>query len=280
MVDSQLIDAVRQIARNAGDAILSIYDQEDRGIQIKSDETPVTKADLKANDVIVSGLQALNLNYPILSEESRHDTLESRKNWQRYWLVDPLDGTQEFINRNGQFCVNIALMEKAEDGRSYPLFGMVHVPVSNTSYWGGLSLGAFRQIADQQAVAIRPREFKPEQQAVALGSRSYKTERAANFAQYLETVFPGIEVRAVGSALKTCQVAEGTADFYPRLGPTSEWDTGAPQGVIEGAGGALLDPEGKRFSYNFKESLVNSDFLVIGDKTMPWRDFWNSEQLG
>ncbi len=279
MIDPSLIDAVKQIARKAGDAILDIYDQDDRGIQTKADETPVTRADLKANDIIVNDLQMLQELYPILSEESDHDSLELRKSWQRYWLVDPLDGTQEFINRNGQFTVNIALMEKAENGRSYPLFGMVHVPVGNISYWGGQTLGAFRQMDDEPIVAIKPRSFKPEQEAVALGSRSYKTERAVQFAQYLETIFPNLEIRAVGSSLKTCQVAEGTADFYPRLGPTSEWDTGAPQGVIEGAGGALLDPEGNRFSYNYKESLLNSDFLVMGDVTMPWRSFWKSEVL-
>ncbi|MRI35112.1 3'(2'),5'-bisphosphate nucleotidase [Endozoicomonas sp. OPT23] len=279
MTDQNLIDAVKQIARKAGEAILAIYGLEDRGIQSKVDETPVTIADLKANDIIVNGLQALEPLYPILSEESKHDTLKVRTEWHRYWLVDPLDGTQEFINRNGQFAVNIALMEKSDDGHSYPVFGVVHIPVGNICYWGGLGLGAFRQTNDESAVAIKPRQFQREQEVVALGSRSYKTERAVLFAQQLQAVFPNLEVRAVGSALKTCLVAEGTADFYPRLGPTSEWDTGAPQGVVEGAGGLLLDPEGQRFSYNFKESLLNSDFLVVGDINTPWKSFWNQKTL-
>ncbi|MGI9282377.1 MAG: 3'(2'),5'-bisphosphate nucleotidase CysQ [Endozoicomonas sp.] len=275
MVDDKLIESLKQIAQQAGETILTIYHQEDLGIQHKSDKTPVTVADLKANEVIEKGLQALDLQYPILSEESVHTGFQERRKWARYWLVDPLDGTQEFINGNGQFTVNIALMEKSEDGRSYPIFGVVHEPAENTVYWGGRDLGAFKQIEDRQVVSIAPRPFQPEQETVALGSRSYGTERATAFAEKLRTLYPNLEVRPVGSALKSCHIAEGLADIYPRLGPTSEWDTAAAQAVVEGAGGLLLDPHGKRFSYNFKESLLNSDFLVVGDSSQNWLKIWN-----
>ncbi|WP_062270181.1 3'(2'),5'-bisphosphate nucleotidase CysQ [Endozoicomonas arenosclerae] len=275
MFDDQQIQALKEIARQAGEAILTIYHQDDLGIQHKSDKTPVTQADLKANEVIEQGLKALDVQYPILSEESEHSDYTVRSQWQRYWLVDPLDGTQEFINGNGQFTVNIALMEKSEDGRSYPVLGVVYVPTENTTYWGGKSLGAFKQTDDGPTVSIAPRPFQPEIEAVTLGSRSYRTERAAAFAEKLKAIYPNLEERPVGSALKSCHVAEGLADLYPRLGPTSEWDTAAAQGVVEGAGGLLLDPHGKRFSYNFKESLLNSDFLVVGDRSQNWRKIWN-----
>ncbi|WP_422139520.1 3'(2'),5'-bisphosphate nucleotidase CysQ [Endozoicomonas sp. ALC020] len=279
MFDNKLIESVKQIAREAGEAILTLYHQQDLGVQHKSDKTPVTVADLKANEVIERGLKALDVQYPILSEESEHTAFTERCQWERYWLVDPLDGTQEFINGNGQFTVNIALMEKSEDGRSYPVLGVVHVPDENTIYWGGSDLGAFKQTEDQPAVSITPRSFQPGKETVALGSRSYGTERAAVFIEKLRALYPNLEVRPVGSALKSCHVAEGLADIYPRLGPTSEWDTAAAQAILEGAGGLLLDPHGKRFSYNFKESLLNSDFLVVGDRTQDWSKIWNARLL-
>lgn len=279
MFDEKLIEPLKHIARQAGEAILTLYHQQDLSIQHKSDKTPVTVADLKANEVIEQGLKALDVQYPILSEESEHTPFTERCQWERYWLVDPLDGTQEFINGNGQFTVNIALMEKSEDDRSYPILGVVHVPDEHTTYWGGSGLGAFKQIEDQPVDSITPRIFQPERETVVLGSRSYGTERARVFVEKLRALYPDLEVRPVGSALKSCHVAEGLADIYPRLGPTSEWDTGAAQAVLEGAGALLLDPHGKRFSYNFKESLLNSDFLVVGDRTQNWSQIWNQRVL-
>lgn len=276
MIEASLIQSVRDIAREAGEAILAIYQKGDLGIQHKSDETPVTQADLKANAVIEAGLKALPVQYPILSEESAHTVYDERKHWERYWLVDPLDGTQEFINGNGQFTVNIALVENSGTGRSYPIMGVVHVPVDGTTYWGGKELGAFKQVEEQPPQAIQPRALNPEA-VLALGSRSYGTAKAAAFAEIIRTVYPSLRVEPVGSALKSCHVAEGLADLYPRIGPTSEWDTAAAQAVVEGAGGLLLDPEGERFSYNFKESLLNSNFLVLGDPRQDWRQYWNPE---
>ncbi|MGB1271241.1 MAG: 3'(2'),5'-bisphosphate nucleotidase CysQ [Endozoicomonas sp.] len=262
------------IAKEAGRAILDIYEQDDLGIETKQDSSPVTQADLAANTVIEKGLRALPVQYPILSEESEHSPWPERRNWHRYWLVDPLDGTREFINRNGQFSVNIALIEG-----NYPLLGVVHVPVSETSYWGGRDLGACKKVPDQPAHEIHPRPFQPEREVLVLGSRSYGTGRAKAYLDVLKGFYPNLQTQKVGSSLKSCYIAEGLADFYPRLGPTSEWDTGAVQALVEGAGGVFLDSEGQRFSYNRKESLINPDFLVLGDPVVDWSAFWNQEAL-
>lgn len=272
VIDQALIQWLNDIAKRAGEAILAVYEQSELGIETKSDATPVTRADMHANAVIEAGLQLLPEQYPILSEESVHASFDERRDWSRYWLVDPLDGTQEFINRNGEFSVNIGLIEN-----SYPLFGMVYIPATNTSYWGGKELGAFRQKDNQLPVAIHPRTFNPEQDVVVLGSRSYGTDRAKAYLKQLQSFYSNLEFNPVGSALKSCFIADGQADIYPRIGPTSEWDTGAVQAVVEGAGGLFLNPEGERFSYNRKESLVNSDFLVIGDTSINWRAFWNKD---
>ena len=275
---NDLIKAVRDIARKAGEVILDVYEQQELGIQRKADATPVTLADFRANEVIEKHLLRLNVGYPILSEESTHADLSVRQTWHHYWLVDPLDGTQEFINGNGQFTVNIALMEKADNGCSYPLFGVVHVPVTHTTYWGGKQSGAFKQVGNEPVVSIKPRSLD-RNNVVVLGSRTYGTTGAAAFIEQLRDIYPNLIPRKVGSALKSCLVAEGEADIYPRIGPTSEWDTAAVQGVVEGAGGVLMNPVGERFAYNFKDQLVNSDFLVIGDTSMDWQSFWNPDAL-
>ncbi len=264
-----LAPQIIKIARKAGKAILTVYQQDDVGIQTKADATPVTNADLSANLVIVDGLKQLSTQYPILSEESEHTPWQERKNWQRYWLIDPLDGTKEFINRNGEFSVNIALIEN-----NYPLLGIVHIPTTDTTYWGGKGLGAWKQDKGAEAHVIYPRKFTPEREVVVLGSRSYGTAESRNYLDALKAIYPNLKSKKVGSALKSCLVAEGQADIYPRLGPTSEWDTAAVQGVVEGVEGLFLNPAGQRFCYNMKESLINTDFLVLGDKSIPWADFW------
>lgn len=275
---NELIKAVRGIARKAGETILDVYEQQELGIQKKADATPVTVADFRANEVIEKNLLRQGVDYPILSEESTHADLSVRQTWSHYWLVDPLDGTQEFINGNGQFTVNIALMEKAGNGCSYPLFGVVHVPVTNTTYWGGRQSGAFKQVSNEPVECIQPRPLKHDD-VIVLGSRSYGTSGAATYIERLKDIYPNLRLQKVGSALKSCLVAEGEADIYPRIGPTSEWDTAAVQGVVEGAGGLLMNPAGERFAYNFKDSLLNSDFLVIGDTSIDWQSFWNPDVL-
>ena len=263
-----LLPQIIHIARAAGEAILTVYAQDDVGIQTKADATPVTRADFAANKVIVDGLAALS-QYPVLSEESEHKPWLERQSWQRYWLVDPLDGTREFINRNGEFSVNIALIED-----NYPLFGVFHLPFFHTTYWGGASLGAWKQGNGAEAKAIVTRKFQPEKEVLALSSRSHITEATARYLEALQTVYQNLALKRVGSSLKSCLVAEGLADIYPRLGPTCEWDTGAVQAIVEGAGGVLLMPDGRRFTYNTKESLVNGDFIVLGDPTIGWSEFW------
>ena len=238
-------------------------------MQTKSDATPVTKADFAANAVIVKRLNSLSVKYPVLSEESEQMEWSVRQQWQRYWLVDPLDGTKEFINRNGQFTVNIALIDQ-----HYPVLGIVYVPCADTIYYGGLDFGAWKQEGSSKAVPISSRKFEPENEVIALGSRSYGSERAQQYIDSLKKRYPNLELRKVGSSLKMCTVAEGAADLYPRLGPTSEWDTGAAQAVVEGAGGLFLNKAGQRFSYNQKESLINPDFLVVGDNNAGRQAFW------
>lgn len=274
MPDDVLAGKLREIARRAGQEILKVYQQEDLGVERKQDATPVTVADLRANAVIVKALSELDDIYPILSEESEHSPYAERKHWHRYWLVDPLDGTQEFINGNDQFAVNIALMEG-----HFPIFGVVYAPVTDTCYWGGESLGAFKQVGGGSVTAIRPRSLDAEKEVIVLGSRSYATPQAASYLEKLKEFYPGLELRPVGSSLKSCHIAEGLADLYPRLGPTCEWDTAAPQAVVEGAGGRLLNSAGERFPYNTGESLVNPDFLVLADPEQGWRTFWNEELL-
>ena len=263
-----LLPQIIHIARAAGEAILTVYAQDDVGIRTKADATPVTRADFAANEVIVAGLKALS-RYPVLSEESEHNPWLERQNWQRYWLVDPLDGTREFINRSGEFSVNIALIEN-----NYPLLGVFHLPFFHTTYWGGATFGAWKQENGAEAQAIITRKFRPEQEVVALSSRSHITAATSHYLTVLAAIFPNLVLKRVGSSLKNCLVAEGQADIYPRLGPTCEWDTGAVQAIVEGAGGVLLMPDGQRFTYNTKESLVNGDFIVLGDPSIGWREFW------
>lgn len=264
-----LVPQLIHIAREAGRAILTIYHQGNLCIKTKADATPVTNADLTANAVINKGLKSLSVGYPIISEESEHVPWSERQDWQLYWLIDPLDGTKEFIHHNGEFSVNIALIEN-----NYPLLGIVHIPVTDITYWGGQSLGAWKQVKNEVSAPITPKKFNPDQEVIILGSRSYGTKEARQYLASLKAIYPHLESRKVGSALKSCLIAEGLADIYPRLGPTSEWDTGAVQGVVEGAGGLFLNPDGQRFRYNQKESLVNTDFIVIGDSSIQWADFW------
>jgi 3'(2'), 5'-bisphosphate nucleotidase len=255
-------DALLQLASQAGQAILEIY-QRDFEVQHKEDESPLTEADLASHRTILAGLNALTPDIPVLSEESAALPYETRRQWQRYWLVDPLDGTREFVKRNGEFTVNIALIE---GGR--PVLGVVHVPVSGVSYFGQAGAGAFRQEADgsRQAISVTPRCQPPMR---VVGSRSHAGESLQRF---LDKVGEH-EIVSMGSSLKLCLVADGSADVYPRLGPTSEWDTAAAQAVVEAAGGQVTDTELKPLRYNQKESLLNPHFLVFGDKDIDWGQY-------
>ncbi|HEY7641357.1 MAG TPA: 3'(2'),5'-bisphosphate nucleotidase CysQ [Steroidobacteraceae bacterium] len=257
--DAQLLGGVVTLARHAGDAILGVYGQQFE-VTNKADQSPLTLADTKSHEVIVQGLRALTPDMPVLSEEASDISYSERQQWRRYWLVDPLDGTKEFVSRNGEFTVNIALI----DGHD-PVLGVVHVPVSNTTYTGVRGVGATRQTAGETAIPIRTTVPAPTPLRI-VGSRSH---RDAVLDRYLPRLEP-YQLVAVGSSIKFCLVAEGSADFYPRFGPTSEWDTAAAQAVVEAAGGRVIQTDGQKLRYNAKAELLNPHFLVSGDPNRDW----------
>lgn len=252
------IDQVMAIAETAGKAILEIY-ARDFQIDEKEDKSPLTEADLAAHHIIVDALAQLTPEIPLLSEESAETDFSERKGWQRYWLIDPLDGTKEFIKKNGEFTVNIALIENHA-----PILGVVHVPVSGRTYAGETGKGAF-VVEDGMRTEISVTSQAQAPLRVA-GSRSHAGE---SLQRYLEKLGEH-ELVSMGSSLKLCLVAEGKADIYPRLGPTSEWDTAAAHAVVTAAGGEVTDLQGEILKYNAKESLLNPHFLAFGDKNKDW----------
>ena len=254
-----LIEPVVALAIDAGQAILEVY-STDFEVQSKSDASPLTQADLASHLCIVAGLEKLTPDVPVLSEESGLPEFEDRRNWQTYWLIDPLDGTREFVNRNGEFTVNIALIDQ---GR--PVFGVVHVPVQDKTYTGCEGDGARRREGDQAAVAIQVAHTSSRPVRV-VGSRSH---RGASLDSYLASIGEHVMI-PMGSSLKFCVVAEGGADIYPRLGPTSEWDTAAAQAVVEQAGGQVVTLDGKPMKYNAKKDILNPHFMVIGATDRDW----------
>jgi len=255
-------DVLLQLARQAGRAILDIYEQ-DFQVELKADQSPLTAADLASHHTIVAGLAALTPDIPVLSEESASLPYDTRRQWQRYWLVDPLDGTREFVKRNGEFTVNIALIE---DGRA--VFGVVHVPVSGVSYVGRVGEGAHKY--DEHGIR-RPIQVTAKRQTPlrVAGSRSHAGDSLQRF---LDKVGEH-QIVSMGSSLKLCLVADGSADIYPRLGPTSEWDTAAAQAVVEAAGGQVTDTQMQPLRYNQKDSLLNPHFLVFGDTSVDWSQY-------
>lgn len=271
MSDAVLLDPVIDIARAAGAAILAVYNRpETVAVTAKADDSPLTEADLAAHRLIVSALAKLTPEIPVLSEESATPPVWSvRREWTRYWLVDPLDGTKEFIKRSGDFTVNIALID-----RGVPVLGVVFVPVSDRVYAGSAGRGAFRIDASGRS-AIRVRtlaETKTRGEPLAVvGSRSHAGERMPALLARIEREYGNSTLKSVGSSLKICLVAEGSADIYPRLGPTSEWDTAAAQAVLEAAGGVLVGPTLAPLRYNAKESLLNPDFHALGDGVEHWQ---------
>ena len=254
-----LVEPIVALARDAGSAILEVY-STDFDVQEKDDDSPLTQADLASHRWIDAGLRSLTPDIPIISEESGLPDYDERRAWKRYWIVDPLDGTKEFVNRNGEFTVNIALIE---DGR--PVLGVVHVPVQAKTYVGCEGLGAQRRNEDSDPVSIRV-SASSESPLRVVGSRSH---RGASLDAFLARVGEH-EMIPMGSSLKFCVVAEGGADLYPRLGPTSEWDTAAAQAVVEQAGGRVVTLDGKPMKYNAKADILNPHFMVIGASDRDW----------
>lgn len=254
-----LAEAIAEIAVHAGNAILEIYAQDFEVTQ-KDDTSPLTQADLASHRIICDALARLTPDIPVLSEESSGIRYNERADWQQYWLVDPLDGTREFINRNGEFTVNIALIRDHN-----PKLGVVYVPVSGITYTGLVGKWASKHNRDGEMAYITIR--KPcANPPVVVGSRSHANPSLTGFLNNLGDY----EMISMGSSLKFCLLAEGMADFYPRLGPTSEWDTAAAHAVVLAAGGQIITLDGKPLRYNLKESLLNPEFLVIADAEKDW----------
>ena len=236
------------IAARAGAAIMQIYDAG-FAVQRKEDDSPLTLADLESQRIILEGLAEITPDIPILSEESAQAPWSERRAWRELWVVDPLDGTREFVKRNGEFTVNIALVVEHE-----PVLGLVAAPALGLMYWGAQGVGAFSK---DERIHVSP----PHSPLRIVGSRSHASPQTA---AYLARVAPHV-MTGIGSSLKFCLVAEGKADFYPRFGPTSEWDTAAGQALLEAAGGQVTRLDGHRLRYNCRESVINGDFLAFSD---------------
>ncbi|MFC5438125.1 3'(2'),5'-bisphosphate nucleotidase CysQ [Rhodanobacter umsongensis] len=251
---------IGEIARAAGDAIMAVY-RSDFEVETKADASPLTAADLAAQQVILTGLAGLDSLLPILSEEARALPWSERQHWSRYWLVDPLDGTREFVKRNGEFTVNIALIEQQQS-----VLGVVLAPATGELYVAERGHGAWLQAmpgGDWHRIRTRPLAQSPR----VAGSRSHGGSQRALLEQLVGSDY---ELVPLGSSLKFCLIARGAADVYLRLGLTSEWDTAAAQCVLDEAGGAVLDLAGRPFRYNRGESLLNPEFLAVGDGAIDW----------
>ena len=250
------------IARIAGKKILEIYDSK-YTIEHKEDNTPLTTADLAADKIIRSSLKELTPEIPILTEESDPVPFTTRKQWNRYWLVDPLDGTREFIKRNGEFTVNIALIENHRS-----IIGVINAPVLQTDYFAWRDGDAYKKTADQPVHKIHTRKADRNNLTIA-GSRSHASDKLKYYLEKLGNV----ELLSVGSSLKSCMVAEGRVDLYPRLGLTSEWDTAAAHCIVNEAGGQITKTDLTELRYNTKDSLLNPEFFVFGDDSICWNKY-------
>ncbi|MCU0371012.1 MAG: 3'(2'),5'-bisphosphate nucleotidase CysQ [Bacteroidales bacterium] len=268
---NKLLEFSCAAALEAGKAILDIYRAADFGVETKPDHSPLTLADKASHHIIESILQSTGI--PILSEEGKDIPSEVRRNWRQFWLVDPLDGTKEFISRNGEFTVNIALIRESK-----PVLGIILAPVNDILYWGLAGAGSYRltgasgkgssfRSGDLYRAAERlPVNTVNRTVLVAAASRSHSNEKTRQFIESLQQEHGEVEFISKGSSLKLCLVAEGSADIYPRFGPTFEWDTAAGQAIVEQAGGKVIIAEsGHPMTYN-KETLLNPEFVAVGLK--------------
>jgi len=262
--------AATTIAQHAAARIMEIY-SADIAVTAKEDQSPLTEADLASHTIICAQLRELTPDIPILSEEFCGVAFSERSHWPRFWLVDPLDGTKEFINRNGQFTVNIALIEGHR-----PVLGVVQVPAQDLCYFAWDGGGARRRGADGTIEAIHTRRTSADHMVLA-GSRSHGSAEQQRFFQALDG---NVEILSMGSSLKFCLVAEGKVDLYPRFGPTSEWDTAAAHCVVEQAGGLVTGVDLLPLLYNTRASWLNPHFLVIGDREFNWRPYLQRAGLG
>ncbi len=259
-----LVNPLIEISKKAGDAILEIYGTDDFQVESKDDSSPLTAADLAAHNLIIAGLAELTPDIPVLSEESKGISKEERQSWSQFWLVDPLDGTKEFIKRNGEFTVNIALIE---DGAV--IMGVVHAPVLNTTYHGIKGVGSFKTTqSGTEQIQVNP--YAGSEAVKLVASRSHAGEETVAFISKLEQAYSSVEAVSKGSSLKLCLVAEGAAHIYPRFGPTMEWDTAAAHCVAEQAGATVTNMQGEVLQYN-KDDLLNPYFVI--NSNIPWQDY-------
>lgn len=261
LTKEQLIDRAIPVALLAGEAVLAVY-RRDFATYEKEDKSPLSEADLASHEVILKGLTEIDPTIPVLSEESKEVAFEVRSQWERFWLVDPLDGTKEFIKRNDEFTVNIALIENGA-----VVLGVVHAPVLGITYAAGVGVPAF-EIRDSVRSPISVATYSEGTYRV-VASRSHAGPETEELIQRIRDRCGEVELVSKGSSLKLCMVADGEAHFYPRLGPTMEWDVAAAQAVVEGAGGFVTDTHGNPLKYN-KESLLNPFFIVRGSGVLPF----------
>lgn len=259
---SELVEPVKTIAQDAGQRIMDIY-ASGFSVSEKADETPITEADLAAHHCIVEKLTRFDASIPVLSEEGCEISYHERSNWEWLWLVDPLDGTKEFIKRSDQFSVNIALIHN-----NIAVFGLIYIPTSHICYFAYSGGGAFKQMPQQNAEKIHTRPLGHNPIRVA-GGRSYVGRPLRTYLEYMGRH----QYLKVGSSLKSCLVAEGEVDLYPRFGPTSEWDTAAAQIILEEAGGRLTDFFMRPLRYNARPTLLNPEFFAFGDPSKDWSQY-------
>ena len=261
------LGALLRIAAAAGKEIISVYEStDDIEVEVKADNSPLTEADKRAHQLIEAELEKLFPSIPILSEESKTVLTERRMGWSRFWIVDPLDGTKEFINRNGEFTVNIALIKNGT-----PELGIVHVPLTGINYVGKLGAGAWKVGTAGEFKKIAPSKFnKGERNIRAVASRSHRGKLIDKLIETIESKLGRVDMVNMGSSLKICLLAEGEADIYPRLAPTSEWDTAAAHAVLKAAGGEIYDTSFEILRYNQKETLLNPYFIAVADTHFNW----------
>ncbi len=265
------LNQVIAITYAAGEAILNIYRQPFE-VDHKSDGSPLTLADRTAHELISGSLQALTPQWPVQSEESGNIDLEERQSWLTYWLVDPLDGTKEFVKRNDEFTVNIALIHKGE-----PLLGVVYTPVFDLCHWALSGHGCWKTSGQSSPESIHVRSYQSGM-ATVLASRSHMSQAVETFLQELKHKEGDFQIERLGSSLKMCRIAEGQGDIYPRLGLTSEWDTAAAQAIVVEAGGLMTDLEGQPLRYN-KDDILNPWFIAVGDQCYRWLDLLPSPDV-
>lgn len=252
-ISSADIEPLYRLAQRAGEAILAIYLNESTWHETaKSDNTPVTAADIASSDILVSGLPSI-VNCPVVSEEAL-PSYQERKDWPLYWLVDPMDGTREFIHKTGEFVINIALMRDHQ-----PIFGMLYQPQSEVAWWGGRQLGAYTGTPEHHQPLCAGSSSR---ELIALGSRRSKWQGA--WIERLAQAGFNVTKESLGSALKFMRLAQGLGDLYPRLGPTSEWDTAAPQAILEQTGGGIVQWDGSPIEYG-KQDTLNPHFVAVRD---------------